>query len=503
MRTVWILGDQLNPTGGLLATSKPANTRVLFVVSTSMLSSRPWHRQRLHVVLASMRRLALQLEHDGYAVDFRVATSMRAGVRAHLEELGADQVSVMQPADLRLRRSLDLWPEVHVAPNDQFLCSSPEFAEWAATRGSKLRMEDFYRWQRVRLGVLMDGIHPVGGRWNFDDENREPPPKDGRAWPPFIPNETDPTDEVDAEISALIEQYAPLAVGDAWTGLWPTNAAQAHARLQVVIDEVLPRFGPHEDAMLRSSWLLAHTALSSSLNLGMLSARSVVDAAERAFRNGTVPLASAEGLIRQIIGWREYVYGIAHLWGADYAQRNELGADQPIPRAFHNPSETQMACVSNVVQGVDERAYAHHIQRLMVLGNLSLLAGVEPAALTGWMRERFIDGADWVMVPNVVGMALHADGGRMATKPYASGGAYIARMSDYCKGCRYDPKVRVGPKACPFTSLYWDFIARHEQRWSQNHRMSKPVAGMRRLADLPVVRERAAEVRSKLTSGDI
>ena len=496
---MWVLGDQLNPQSGVLADTNPAETRVLFVVSRAMLGQRAWHRQRLHVVLAGMQRMANQLVLDGYQADFRLADSMRAGVRGHLAEFGGHSVAVMEPADLRLRKTIERWPECNVRPNEQFLCSSAAFADWAGGRKS-LRMEDFYRWQRSRLNILMDGAEPAGGQWNYDADNREPPPKDGRAWPAPAPY---PLDEVDVEISSLIERCAPRACGAPWSGLWPTTPSQAADRLDRVVREVLPRFGPHEDAMLSGNWHLAHTALSSSMNLGLLAPKQVVGAAEAAYRNRSVPLASAEGFIRQVIGWREYVYGIAHLWGADYVRSNALDAHEPLPQAFEQPDTTEMACLRSVLQGVDERAYAHHIQRLMVLGNLGLVVGTEPTALNNWMRERFIDAADWVMAPNVIGMTLHADGGRMATKPYASGGAYISRMSDYCKGCRYDPKQRVGPNACPFSSLYWDFIAQHETRFKQNHRMTKQVAAAQRLTDLDGVRERAREVREGLRRGEI
>jgi deoxyribodipyrimidine photolyase-related protein len=500
MQTIWILGDQLHRNIASLNGAKPTDTRVLFVVSTSFMSSRPWHRQRLHVVLAGMRRFASQLSEEGFAVDWRVAPSMGDGVRAHIAEFAPDHLRLMEPTDVRLRASVSNWPVDEVVPNDQFLCSTSQFAQWAQTRKARLRMEDFYRFQRVRLDVLMEGSEPAGGQWNLDHENRERPPTDGRAWPtPALY----PVDAVDEEISALIDQYAPDSTGAPWNGLWPTSTAQAQQRLDTVVAEVLPKFGPHEDAMLSSSWLLAHTALSSSINLGMLRPHDVVNAAEQAYRAGTVPLASAEGFIRQIIGWREYVYGLAHYWGPEYAQHNQLDAQQPLPVAFRSSSATKMACVSQAVAGVEQRAYAHHIQRLMVLGNLALLAGINPQEMTGWMRESFIDSADWVMAPNVVGMSLHADGGMMATKPYASGGAYINKMSDSCKGCAYDPKKRTGPTACPFTTLYWDFLARHHDRLKSNHRMSQPLAGLRRLSDLPEVRQRAAEVIDMLAAGTL
>jgi deoxyribodipyrimidine photolyase-related protein len=502
--TVWVLGDQLNRAGAALAGAEPASTRVLFVVPTDFLASRQWHVQRLHVVLASMRRFALSLVEEGFAVDWRIASSMGDGLAAHIDEFSPKSITVMEPMEHRLRTTVKQWGEsrwtqLRMVPSNQFLCSSAKFAEWAETRKGRLKMEDFYRFQRTRLNVLMTSGDPEGGKWNFDESNREPPPKDGRRWP--TPQAAS-LDEVDTEISELIATYAPLADGKPWEGLWPTTRADALLRLRRVLEEVLPVFGPHEDAMLADNWHLAHTVLSSSINLGMLSPGEVVAAAEAAYRSGAVPLASAEGFIRQIIGWREYVYGLSHLWGPEYFEENQLDAQREVPSAFRG-GPTKMRCVSLTAAGIEDRAYAHHIQRLMILGNLALLSGVNPAAMQAWMRERFIDGADWVMAPNVIGMALHADGGRMATKPYASGGAYISKMSNYCKGCAYDPKQRTGPKACPFTTLYWDFMDRHHDRFKSNHRMSQPIAGLKRLSDLPQVRLRAAEVLQMLDAGEL
>ena len=253
--------------------------------------------------------------------------------------------------------------------------------------------------------------------------------------------------------------------------------------------------------MLGAEWKLAHSTLSSSLNIGLLHPAEVIEAAEGAYRRGEAPINSVEGFIRQVMGWREYVWGLYWLWMPDYREANALRASRPVPPAFTGEAETEMACVRNVVGHVSTNAYAHHIERLMVLGNLALTAGVEPQAMVEWMWANFVDGAEWVMLPNVIGMALHADGGRMATKPYASGGAYINRMSDHCRGCRYDPKKRVGDDACPFTTLYWDFLARTEEALSGNHRMARQLAGMRRLSDLPEVRARAGEVLQALEDG--
>lgn len=505
---MWILGDQLGAHVASLGAARPADTRVLLVESTAKAGERRWHRQRLHLVVASMRRFGQELAAAGFAVDHRRAPTLAAGLAAHVAEHRPERVRVMEPMSWdgqAMVESLDVGVPVEVVRSNQFLCHRDEFAEWADGRGgARLRMEDFYRWQRVRTGYLMDGDEPAGGRWNLDAENREPPPRDGRAWPAPVVSSLDDLDrEVLADLPAGVVGAPPV-------GLWPTSRRAALARLRRFVDEGLPRFGAHQDAMLGAEWKLAHSVLSSSMNLGLLHPSEVCDAVEAAYRDGRVPLAAAEGYIRQVIGWREYVWGIYWRLMPSYRDANALDATRPLPPAFDavlsgtEPSAaTEMACVANVLGHVHDHGYAHHIERLMVLGNLCLLAGVRPADVVDWMWASFVDGAEWVMLPNVIGMALHADGGRMATKPYAGGGAYLSRMSDHCGGCRYDPKRRTGETACPFTTLYWDFIARHEDRWIGNHRMRNPLAGMRRLSDLAAVRERAAAVLSALDAGTL
>jgi deoxyribodipyrimidine photolyase-related protein len=253
--------------------------------------------------------------------------------------------------------------------------------------------------------------------------------------------------------------------------------------------------------MLNGEWKLAHSVLAASMNLGLLHPDEVCAEAVDAYDRGGAPLNSVEGFVRQVIGWREYVWGIYWLWMPEFARRNELGATRALPPVLDRDAPTEMRCVADVTQKVDRHGWSHHIERLMVLGNLALLSGTRPDSVNDWMWERFVDGAEWVMLPNVIGMALHADGGRMATKPYAAGGAYINRMSNHCKGCRFDPRRRVGDDACPFTTLYWDFIARHRDRFAANHRMSRVVANLDRLRDLDAVRERAVEVLARLDAG--
>ncbi|MGF1596378.1 MAG: cryptochrome/photolyase family protein [Acidimicrobiales bacterium] len=487
-----MFGDQLTTDVGPLAGRDPGSCRVLLVESEAKLTSKRWHRQRAHLVISAMRHFAAELETEGHDVDHRRAPSLAEGLRHHVDAFGVERVIAMEPMSWDASRRLPSLG-VDVVPNEQFLCPYDEFARWAGGRSS-LRMEDFYRWQRRRLDVLIDGDGPVGGRWNHDHENREPPPRDGRAWPAIEPFELDAIDR--AVIDGL-----PAGPGAPPAGWWPVTRAQARHRLDEFVERGLAPFGPHEDAMVAGEWKLAHSALSSSLNLGLLHPRQVVEAAVAAFDAGRAPINSVEGFVRQIIGWREYVWGVYWRWMPDYRSTNELAATRAVPPAFTGDAATDMACVAAVVDGVHRRGYAHHIERLMVLGNLALTAGVEPWAMTEWMWSSFVDGAEWVMLPNVIGMALHADGGRMATKPYASGGAYIDRMSDFCGGCRFDPRQRTGDAACPFTTLYWDFLARNADALAANHRMGLPLAGMRRLGDLDRVRARAAEVLDALDAG--
>jgi deoxyribodipyrimidine photolyase-related protein len=299
---------------------------------------------------------------------------------------------------------------------------------------------------------------------------------------------------------AVIRDLPESAAGADPVGWWATSRRSALARLRHFVDEVLVGFGPHEDAMMTSNWHLAHSLLSPYLNLGLLLPAEVCDRVEAAYRDGRVPINSAEGFMRQIIGWREFVWGIYWLW-PEQQDANHLGHARELPPAWTGAASTDMRCVQVALDGLEERAWIHHIQRLMVLSNFANLYGVHPAAVRHWMRERYIDGADWVMGPNVMGMGLWADGGRMATKPYVSGGAYINRMSDYCGGCRFDPKQRVGGDACPFTTLYWDFLARHRDVLGDNHRLARQYAGLDRLRDLDDVRVQAERIVREIREG--
>jgi deoxyribodipyrimidine photolyase-related protein len=493
--TVWVLGDQLNRAFSGLAEARPDTHRVLFVHAADLIGRSGRHRQRTHLVVAAMRRFAGDLLTEGFEVDEREAPSLAAGLAAHRERFRPRRVVAMEPSSRPAAR-LFRRRGVETVRSNQFLCHYEEFAAWAENR-NRLRNEDFYRWQRRRLGYLMDGDQPAGGRWNFDAENRRPPPADERPWPR---RRRFPLDDLDREVIAALPAGAPGADPAGW---WPTSRRQALERLEEFVDGVLPHFGPWQDAMLGDDWHLAHSLLSPALNIGLLRPAEVCDAVEGAFRAGRVPIESAEGFVRQVIGWREYVWGLYWLWGEEYEDRNEFGAALALPASFRG-APTRMRCVAEAVAGIEARGYAHHIQRLMVLGNLALLAGVRPGEMVRWMRDSFVDGADWVMLPNVIGMALHADGGMMATKPYAAGGGYIDRMSDSCKSCPFDPKRRTGTESCPFTVLYWDFLDRHRDRLGANRRMVLQVRNLDRIAgDLAAIRTRAAQIRQGLVEGSL
>ncbi|MFZ9698015.1 MAG: cryptochrome/photolyase family protein [Ilumatobacteraceae bacterium] len=498
-RTILVFGDQLNRAIGALATARSDTDRVLMVESTEKIASQPWHPQRLHFYVSSMRHFAEELRNDGITVDYVTAPSFRAAIDDHRRRHPNATIISTEPNSFGARTLLADLGVATVASN-QFLLHHGGFVDWVEARRAKgyktFKLEDFYRHQRTSLGVLMDGDEPAGGRWNFDDENREPPPRDGHdRWStPLV----DELDDIDHRVIDDVASHA--GSGSLPVGWWATTRDGALRRLDHFIDNLLPMFGPHEDAMLTDNWHLAHSLLSPYLNNGLLMPDEVVRAAESAYREGRADIASVEGFVRQIIGWREYVWGLYWMWMPGYRDENALGADFDLPPAFAT-GETSMNCVSSVVGGINERSWAHHIQRLMILGNLALTAGVEPRQFTDWMSRVFVDAAEWVMVPNVVGMALFADGGRMATKPYASGGAYIDKMSDYCKGCRYDRKKRTGDDACPFTTLYWDFLDRHSVAFVRNPRIATQVRSAQKLADIAEVRVRAAQVKELLRDG--
>jgi deoxyribodipyrimidine photolyase-related protein len=445
-----------------------------------------------------MRHFAAELERSGLEVDYRREQNLAEGLRAHIAEFGPEGVVLEEPLTLGAGARLEsLDGRVQVLDAGPFLTSPADFAEWASGR-KQLRMEDFYRRQRRRFDLLMDGDEPVGGSWNYDTENRKRAPAGTEPPVPYRPEE----DVIDKQVRADLDQLAPRLpmVGADGPRLFPATREEARIALDAFITGRLTDFGNYQDAMIGGERFMWHALISSSLNLGLLDPLECARAAEDAYHRGEVPINSVEGFIRQVVGWREYVWGVYRLRGLELAESNALEAHASLPGAVAtlDPDGTDMACLKDVLTGIRDTAYAHHIERLMVLGNLMLLLGVEPKAATDWFHGAFIDGYEWVMAPNVAGMALWADGGRMMSKPYAASGRYIDRMSDHCRGCRYSPGKRTGEDACPFTTLYWDFLARKREKLAKNHRMNFQIRNLDRIdaAELAKVKQRAGWLRA-------
>jgi deoxyribodipyrimidine photolyase-related protein len=478
--TALVLGDQLSHGNPALEGAG----RVLLVESRAALARLRLHRQRRHLVLSSMRHFAAELREAGVEVEeVRGARSIGPVLR------GRGEVVCAEPNSSTSRRALER-AGVAFIPSKQFLTAPGTFAEWAANRRGRLVMEDFYRDQRRRFGLLLDERGgPEGGRWNLDRENRRPP-KEGLAAPdPWLPRE----DAIDAGVRRDLDAMALPEFGEDGPRLWPATHAEAREALADFVAHRAAHFGPWQDAIVDGEHWLFHSRLSSSFNLWLLDPLEACRAVEAAYRDGRVPLQSAEGFVRQVIGWREYVWGMYWLRGDAWRQEDALGAQRPLPEVFWT-GETDANCLSSAVLDVRARAYAHHIQRLMVLGNLMLLLGVRPWEAVEWFQSAFIDGAEWVMAPNVAGMATWADGGAMMTKPYAGGGNYIDRMSTYCGGCVHEPR------SCPVTALYWGFMERHAERFSGNRRMRMPLRTLARveLGRLAALRETAAAFEARL-----
>jgi deoxyribodipyrimidine photolyase-related protein len=486
MSTLWLFGDQLGP--HFHRALEVRGHRVLLVESAAALGRHRYHRQKLHLVLAGMRNLADELGDR--------ATYVRAATYREAVENAGEPVTVFQPhsraaANLVERLRAD-GLVAEVLPTPGFALSTADFADWARER-THFRMEDFYRAQRKRFDILMDGSEPVGGKWNYDHDNREPPPKGSRILDvpaAYAPRESVVDEQVRADLDAMVRAGEIDPVGVDGPRRFPVTRAEALRALSRFTEHRLATFGPHQDAMLGADWAMSHSLLSVAMNHGLLDPLEVVHAAEQAHRDGDAPLSSVEGFIRQVLGWREYVWHLYWHLGAEYLHRNELHAKTPLPAWWRDldPDGVDGECLSTALAEVRDRGYAHHIERLMVLGNHALQRGYRPAELTRWFATAFVDGFPWVMPVNVIGMSQHADGGVIASKPYAAGGAYVNRMSDYCGRCRYDPKTRLGPDACPFTAGYWFWLAGHAGALQGNRRMAQPLASARRLADLDAVR---------------
>jgi deoxyribodipyrimidine photolyase-related protein len=434
------------------------------------------HAQKVLGVFAAMREFARELKARGHSVHY-LAIDDKNNTHNIADNLvllaSATKASLIEyqaPDEWRLDDQLSQWAQhsplkVSMVGSEHFLTDRDTAANMFKGRKRWL-MEQFYRTLRQQYGVLMQGASPVGDQWNYDADNRKP-------WKGQPPAPTAPRvchDHRALWLTIVNAGVKTFGQPNAQAFNWPINRTEALAQLKHFVDKVLPEFGDYQDAMHTGEPFLFHSLLSFALNTKMLSPREVIGAAETAWRDGHAPLAATEGFIRQILGWREYVRGVYWSQMPNYTLNNALAHHAKLPDWFWT-GQTRMQCLSESIGQSLEHAYAHHIQRLMVIGNFALLAGIEPQALHRWYLGVYIDAFEWVESPNTLGMSQFADGGLLATKPYVSSAAYINRMSNYCKGCHYDKKVRIGPKACPFNALYWDFFERHTQRFAKNPRI--------------------------------
>ncbi len=486
-----------------------------FIESVEKGAALPWHRQKLVLILSAMRHFADALTAAGYRVDHRRAATYEEGLLAAAKEHGARRVVATEGREWEMVQSLERAAALLSANGIQlelredrgFLATRADFTRWS--KGKKeLRMEFFYREMRRKHGILIESDgKPTGGEWNFDAENR-------KSWPKQKPVPERMTFAPDETTRAIMQRVGT------WTGRWgssdgfslPVTRADAKVMLERFIVERLAEFGPYEDAMQHGHTDLLHSALASSINVGLLHPQEVIARAERAYRDGQVSLPSAEGFIRQILGWREYVRGIYWHLMPGLREANALDAWLPLPMWFWAPdgeagyadkpqsAACEMRCLSDSIRAVRDTGRVHHIPRLMVQSNFATLLGVTPTALSRWFWAAFTDAYEWVTLPNVAGMATWGDGGVMASKPYVASGAYINRMSNYCGGCRYDVKVKTGDDACPFNVLYWDFLARHRERFANHPRMAMMIRNLDRIdaGELVQIRRAATVFRESL-----
>jgi deoxyribodipyrimidine photolyase-related protein len=477
MQLAFIFGDQLTHSLQILKDLDPAVDAIWMAEVNEEATQVRHHKKKIAFIFSAMRHFSAELKERGFQVhytgieDTENAGSFRAEAQRAIQTLKPKQIILTAPSEYRVLSEVKSWEAdfkvpVEIYPDERFLTTPEAFAEWAKDR-KQLRMEFFYREMRRDHNVLMDGDKPEGGQWNFDHDNRKPPPKEAIIPSPahFKPGALTET------VIQLVADHFPDHFGD----LEPFYFAVTHVDAQVALDrfiaERLPQFGDYQDAMLQDEPWMYHSHIGQYLNCGLLLPIQCIQAAEKAYRDELAPLNAVEGFIRQILGWREYIRGIYWLKMPHYEQVNYLEAKRALP-ALYWGAETQMNCLSQCVSETRENAYAHHIQRLMVLGNFALLAGIDPEAVNEWFHLVYADAYQWVELPNVTGMSLFADGGVVASKPYSSSGAYINKMSNYCKSCSYSVTKKSGPKACPFNYLYWDFLERNQPKLKGNQRLS-------------------------------
>jgi deoxyribodipyrimidine photolyase-related protein len=483
-----IFGDQLDAESPLLQGADPERD-VCWMAEVPFESTQVWsHKQRIVLFLSAMRHFRDELVAKGFTVHYNELSAQggpetfSAALEETLKALTPERIRVVEPGEWRVEQGLKKFCQkqkldLEVIEDTHFYCSREEFFAHAEGRKS-LRLETFYREWRKKTGVLMEGAEPVGGQWNYDHDNRS---SFGSGGPGELPRRPESRpDPITQAVIELVQKRFADHPGEVTNFAWPVTRRSGLHALKSFIEERLPNFGKYQDAMWTDTPFAWHSLIASSLNLKLLNPREVVAAAEEAWRSGHAPIEAVEGFIRQILGWREYIRGVYWQFMPGYKEMNALEADQPLPDFFWT-GQTEMNCLRHTIGQTLEHGYAHHIQRLMVTGLYALLLGVRPTEIHEWYLAVYVDAVEWVELPNVLGMSQFADGGKMATKPYCASGKYIQRMSNYCQGCKFNPAERTGDTACPFTTLYWDFLLRNEKRLKGNNRMAMQLRNLDRL----------------------
>lgn len=481
-----ILGDQLSLNLPTLNTYKQGDLILMAEVYQEATYVKH-HKKKIAFIFSAMRHYAIELEEHGYRVcyvkynDPENSGSLFGEVKKEVTDKDFQQVIITKPGEYRLLNDFNQWQnrlnvKVELLDDTRFISSETEFSSWAKSR-KQLVMEYWYRLMRKKTKLLMQDDQPIGGKWNYDKENRKKLKSTSNIKGP----KKFKTDSITKEVLALVENEFNEHFGDLDTFWFAVTRRQANQALSHFIKHSLPNFGFYQDAMLSSEPFLFHSIISQYINCGLLDAMDVCHQVEKAYYNGDAALNNVEGFIRQIIGWREYIRGIYWLQMPDYAERNTLKANRPLP-SFYWDGQTKMYCMSEVINTTRKEAHSHHIQRLMITGNFANLAGLDVKSVCEWYLSVYVDAYEWVELPNTLGMALFADDGVVATKPYVSSGAYINRMSDFCKHCQYDVRKKVGEDACPFTNLYWNYLCQHEDKLKKNHRMSISYRNLDRLS---------------------
>ncbi|MEM6973673.1 MAG: cryptochrome/photolyase family protein [Pseudomonadota bacterium] len=498
-RAILVLGDQLDIDAAVLAEGDPARDVVVMSEVREEASYVPQHKKRLVLFFSAMRHFAEALREKGWEVRYqRLDDADAAGSLPEAAvRVEAESHHVTLPGDWRVKEALEArLGELHVHDDTHFLASPARFAEYKSGR-KRFILEDFYRMMRKDTGYLLDGDgKPVGGKWNLDHDNRKSFGKKGPGMTPGRPDSS--PDDITREVMKMVEREFPDAPGSTEGFAEPVTRRQALAHLDDFIKHRLPLYGDYQDAIATGYSTLYHARISQVMNLKLIHPREAVERVIAAYEAGHAPLNAVEGFVRQVIGWREFIRGVYYTEMPDYAGRNGLGAHADLPSMFWT-AETDMHCMSDSVGQLLAEGYAHHIQRLMVLGLFSLLWGTHPYKFHEWHMGMYLDSIDWVSLPNALGMSQHGDHGVVGTKPYTASGNYISKMSDYCRGCNYDPKASSGEKACPFTVMYWDFLDRHRDRFGGNMRMGMQYRNLARKDgdEIKAIRKSADVVRKR------